>query len=401
MQYRAKTFFFLRWVDRKLHQRADDRKYSNPLSTHGNTRSDQLPLHNLKASIIKRKGLHGASLYVLSYFGNKVYINTLGHLFKQTHLFHRKLGKVEQESLFDKLNSLNCTLKHSVGQLQSGASPPVLSSIEERNCRSFIHHCQQTRFLRDASQDTSVSNSAPLYNTEWIHKGFAAHHLNDFSWILSPLYPVCYEKKKIYQGITTHFWMPQHWLWRVVCCCAGDHGNSVGDFHGHGNSTMGDGNLGGCKYEAIKWVLWTINLWILSLRSCSGHLLNVHLSPTGCVNVITSFKATQWLTSSWCRYAVEQGFTFTFKSKQTFNLSVNSCRKATSFLNNTQHIAVWVWSNIFMFNQKISLCRSDLVEIWRAELEWLTNILITIWIWIQIVYFHNQNILYRFGCTFA
>lgn len=29
-----------------------------------------------------------------------------------------------------------------------------------------------------------------------------------------------------------------HWLWRALCCCVGDHGKSVGDFHGHGNSTV-------------------------------------------------------------------------------------------------------------------------------------------------------------------
>lgn len=38
----------------------------------------------------------------------------------------QKAGKVGQESLFDKLNCLKQSLKHSVGQLQSLASPFVL-----------------------------------------------------------------------------------------------------------------------------------------------------------------------------------------------------------------------------------------------------------------------------------
>lgn len=88
--------------------------------------------------------------YVLFYFGNKFSFKPQGYLFKQTHLFHRKLGKVEQKSPFDKLNSLNFSLKHSVGQ--SCASPPVLRSVEECNCRSFIHCCQQICFLRDDHQ---------------------------------------------------------------------------------------------------------------------------------------------------------------------------------------------------------------------------------------------------------
>lgn len=46
--------------------------------------------------------------------------------------------KVGQESLFDKLNCLNHSLKHSVGQQQSLASPPALSWNEEDNCRYFF-----------------------------------------------------------------------------------------------------------------------------------------------------------------------------------------------------------------------------------------------------------------------
>lgn len=102
---------------------------------------------------------------VLFYVGNELGNETHGYLFKKTDLFHRKLGKLEQESLFDKQIVWTAALKQSVGQLQSCASPPVLRSAEECNCGSFIHHCQQTRFLRDALEDLSASNSAPPYYT--------------------------------------------------------------------------------------------------------------------------------------------------------------------------------------------------------------------------------------------
>lgn len=77
---------------------------SDPLSAHGNTRSDQLA---------GRKRQHGASksLYADNELGNE----TQGYLFKKADSFHRKLGKVEQESLFDKLNSLNCYFKAECG----------------------------------------------------------------------------------------------------------------------------------------------------------------------------------------------------------------------------------------------------------------------------------------------
>lgn len=52
---------------------------------------------------------------VLFYVGNELGNKTQGYLFKKTDLFHRKLGKVEHESPFDKLNSLNCYFKAECG----------------------------------------------------------------------------------------------------------------------------------------------------------------------------------------------------------------------------------------------------------------------------------------------
>lgn len=137
---------------------------SDPLSAHGNTRSDQLAGRKRSETFHdKNKCQHGASksLSVLFYVGNELGHKTQGCLFKQTDLFHRKLGKVEQESLFDKLNSLNCYFKAECGPVTELCLATCFRSVEECNCRSFIHHCQQTRFLRDALDDLSVSNSAP------------------------------------------------------------------------------------------------------------------------------------------------------------------------------------------------------------------------------------------------
>lgn len=134
-------------VDKNNSLHSDDNKLHlsycccHPLPAHGNPRSHPLPGHNQKPCQHETS----ISLYVSFYFGSEQGIENTGVCFLNRHIyFPLNWGKVEQESLSDKLNSLNCSLKHSVGRLQSCASPPVLSSIEGCNCRSFIHHCQQT-----------------------------------------------------------------------------------------------------------------------------------------------------------------------------------------------------------------------------------------------------------------
>lgn len=109
------------------------------LSAHGNPRSDPLPGHNWKPSIIKNKAW--SLIFTVCFILLWQWIRHWKHrgICLNRHNYFTQNGKVEQESLSDKLNSLNCSLKHSVG-----LSPPVLSSIEGCNCRSFIHHCQQT-----------------------------------------------------------------------------------------------------------------------------------------------------------------------------------------------------------------------------------------------------------------